>query len=105
MFPLDGAVEGTKPVDHFFQLGRHAIVIKRRGKHQHIRIQNLFAYGLHIVLLHTGTFIAAVDAADAGMDIRMGCVDHFHGMTRFFRALAEAVCQDVGGAFFIGASP
>ena len=105
MFPLDGAVEGTKPVDHFFQLGRHAIIVKGRGKYQHIRIQNLFAYDLHIVLLHAGAFIAAVDAADAGMDIRMGYVDHFHGMTRFLCALAEAVCQDVSGAFFIWGFP
>ena len=84
VFPLDRAVEGTEPVDHYFQLGRHAIVIKRRGKHHHICIQDLFAYDLHIVLLHTGAFIAAVDAPDTGMDFSVGCIDQFCGMARSF---------------------
>ena len=104
MLPLDGAVKGTEAVDHFFQLGRHAIVVKRRGKHQHIRFQDLFSYGLHIILLYAGTFITAVDAPDTGVDICVGHIDQLHGMACPLGPLAKAVRQDMGGALFIGAA-
>ncbi len=50
---LDRAVEGAEPVHHSLQLGGHPVVVERRGKHQHICVQNLPPDVLHIVLLHT----------------------------------------------------
>ena len=95
---LDGAVERTKAVQQRFQLGGHAIVIQRRGKHQHIRMQNLAANALHTVLLHARALVPAVDAAGAGVNIRVGSVHQLYGVADRLRPLPEAFCQQVGRA-------
>ena len=93
---LDRAVERAEAVDHGFELRGHAVVIQRRDKHQHIRVQNLLSDLPHVVLLHAGAFIPAVDAAGAGMDVSVGCVDDLYAVSGLLRAPLEMLRQHVG---------
>ena len=102
MLTLDRTVKGAEPVDHGLELSGHVIIIEWSGKHYHVSIQNFPADAFHIILLHTGAFVAAVDAAGAGMDVSVCHIDHIHCVARFFRPLAETIRQQVGGAFFVG---
>ena len=69
-----------------------------------MRLQNILTEFLYVVFLHTWAFITAVDTADAGMDIRVGSIDHFDRMSRFFRAPDKIVRQHIGRTMLIRTS-
>lgn len=74
MFALDRAIKSAEAVDHGFQLGGHTIIVQWGSEHHHVSPQNFLADGSYIVLLYARTFISAVDAARAWMNVGVGYI-------------------------------
>ena len=81
----------VETVDGAFELSRDAMIINRRGQHQHLRIPQRVVDLLHVVLLDARAVPAgmAVLAGEAAFDVHVRHVQHGDLMSRALRAGAE----------------
>lgn len=96
MLCMETRAEGAEAIYSHLELHSYPVVVERRCKDEHIRIEDSLTQRLHTVLLYAGALVATGDTSGTGTDIGIRDIDDLHTVSHRLSTFSEGMGQQCG---------